>query len=150
GVRGDPAWVAALAATQAAFGQACLEHTGELLGHVGTEDAARDLDMLRAALGDEKLNYLGYSYGTLLGATYAELFPDHTGRMVFVGAVDPSIVKFDVTLAQARCFERAFRNYLDECVQSSQCPFRGSVDAAMQEVRDILDTLDASPLTAKD
>ena len=102
---GSDAWLAHQADVAARFGAACLTHSGELLGHVDTVSAARDLDLLRAILGDEKLNYLGYSYGTLLGATYADLFPGKTGRLVLDGAVDPATTEFDVTLTQAKGFE---------------------------------------------
>ena len=147
---GSDAWIADLKAANEQFGQLCLEHTGELLQYVDTVSAARDLDLLRAILGDEKLNYLGYSYGTLLGATYADLYPENTGRMVFDGAVDPATSNFDVTATQAQGFESAMRAYLAECVGASDCPFRGTVDDAMTDIRAILDSLDASPLTSSD
>ncbi len=132
------------------FGQSCLEHTGALLGHVDTVSAAHDLDLLRAILGDTKLNYLGYSYGTFLGATYAGLYPEKTGRLVLDGAIDPATTDFDVTATQAKGFEDAARAYLADCLTGSDCPFRGSVDAAMVRIRTLLDRLDASPLRASD
>jgi len=98
GERGSDAWIAASEQKNRAFGQGCLEHTGALLEHVDTVSAARDLDLLRAVLGDATLDYLGYSYGTYLGARYAELFPGKTGRLVLDGAIDPSATEFDVTL----------------------------------------------------
>src|SRR5690606_11659540 len=124
--RGSDEWIDELEQSMAEFGQACLQHTGELLGHVDTESSARDLDMLRAALGDTKLNYVGFSYGTLLGATYAGLFPEKTGRLVLDGAVDPTSSDFDVTATQAQGFESAFRAYVESCLSGSDCPFRGS------------------------
>ena len=152
---GSDAWIGDVAEANKVLGQSCLEHTGELLGFIGTESAARDLDLLRAVLGDQNLNYLGYSYGTLLGATFADLYPDHTGRMVLDGAVDPASTNFDVTLTQALGFENALRNFLDSCLGTSDCPFDGSaddgsIDDAMGDIRSLLDTLDASPLTASD
>ncbi len=132
------------------FGQACLEHTGELLGYVDTISAAHDLDLLRAILGDAKLNYLGYSYGTFLGATYAGLYPEKTGRLVLDGAIDPATTDFDVTATQAKGFEDAARAYLADCLTGSRCPFRGTVDAGMARIRTLLDRLDASPLRASD
>jgi pimeloyl-ACP methyl ester carboxylesterase len=135
----------------AAFGQACLTHTGDLLGFVDTVSAARDLDLLRAALGDTKLNYLGYSYGTLLGATFAELYPTKTGRLVFDGALDPASTDFDVTKFQAQGFESALRAYLAQCLDDDEtCPFDGSVDDAETTIVAMLDRLDASPLRATD
>ena len=112
--------------------------------------AARDLDLLRAVLGDEKLNYLGYSYGTLLGATFAELYPKKTGRLVLDGAVDPATTDFEVTATQAQGFESALRAYLADCMTGTECPFRGSVDESMTEIRAMFEGLDVSPLRASD
>ncbi|MFP7759658.1 alpha/beta hydrolase [Marisediminicola sp. LYQ85] len=147
---GTPEFIAESERVTAAFGAACLEHTGDLLGHVDTVSAAKDLDMLRAALGDARLNYLGYSYGTLLGATFADLFPGKTGRLVFDGAIDPATTDFDVTRTQAEGFESALEAYLEDCLTTSACPFRGSVDDAAGDIAALLDSLDASPLRATD
>ncbi len=147
---GSPEWLAESDAENAAFGQACLTHTGDLLQFVDTVSAARDLDLLRAILGDEKLNYLGYSYGTLLGATYADLYPEKTGRLVLDGALDPATTDFDVTSVQAQGFESAFRAYLADCATGEACPFTGTVDESMTKVRALLDALDVSPLRASD
>ena len=124
--------------------------TGELLGQVDTVSAARDLDLLRAVLGDEQLNYLGYSYGTFLGATYADLYPDHVGRLVLDGAIDPSASDAEVTEAQAVGFEQALRAYLGDCLTGTDCPFDGTVDDGMAEVGRLLASVDASPLRATD
>lgn len=134
----------------AGFAQACLANTGELLGYVDTGSAARDLDLLRSILGDDTLNYLGFSYGTLLGATYAELYPEKTGRLVLDGAVDPSASDLEISTVQAQGFESALRAYLAECLGGKQCPFSGSVDDAATDIRDLLDRLDESPLRAAD
>ncbi|HZJ40357.1 MAG TPA: alpha/beta fold hydrolase, partial [Demequina sp.] len=148
--RGTDAWIAELEASSAAFGAACATNTGALLEHVDTESAARDLDLLRAVLGDEKLNYLGYSYGTYLGATFAELFPDKVGRLALDGALDPATTNFEVTALQAQGFESALRAYLADCLSGSDCPFRGSVDDAMSTVGALLASVDASPLANAD
>jgi len=147
---GSPDYLADLEESSAVFGQACLENTGELLGFVDTVSAARDLDLLRAILGDDKLNYLGYSYGTLLGATYADLFPENTGRLVFDGAVDPATTEFEVSATQAQGFESALRAFLADCLTTAECAFDGTVDEEMVAVRALLDSLDASPLGATD
>jgi pimeloyl-ACP methyl ester carboxylesterase len=147
---GTDAWIDDMEASAAQFGQACLQHTGALLEHVDTVSAARDLDLLRAVLGDTDLNYLGYSYGTLLGATYADLFPENTGRMVFDGAVDPATSEFDVTATQAKGFEDSMRTFLADCLGTADCPFSGSVDQAMQTIDDLLDSLDVSPIRGAD
>ena len=101
---------------------------GRVLGHVDTVSAAKDLDILRAAVNDTKLNYLGYSYGTFLGSTYASLFPDNVGRMVLDGAMDPSISYEDLTSGQAKAFEKALRAYVAACQQTSGCPLSGSIE----------------------
>jgi pimeloyl-ACP methyl ester carboxylesterase len=148
--RGSDEWVQAVGAAVAGFGEACSEKTGELLGEVDTVSAARDLDLLRAILGDEQLNYLGYSYGTFLGATYAELYPDKVGRLVLDGAVDPSASDAEVNEAQAVGFEQALRAYLDDCLSTTECPFEGSADEAMTEIGGLLASVDASPLRGTD
>lgn len=132
------------------LGQECLEHSGELLGFVDTTSAARDLDLLRAILGDEKLNYLGYSYGTLLGATFADLYPDKVGRVVLDGALDPATSLEDVVELQSVGFEKALEAYLESCLGSAACPFRGTVQEAMDRVGTLMAQLDRSPLRALD
>ncbi|MGX5697468.1 alpha/beta hydrolase [Agromyces soli] len=150
GDRGSAEWNAAATESFTEFGEACAEHSGELLGHVDTVSAARDLDMLRAALGDEQLNYLGYSYGTFLGATYAGLYPEKVGRLVLDGAIDPAASDFEVSKAQAVGFEEALRAYMEDCQTSSECPFDGDVDEGMAEVGELAASLDASPLRGTD
>lgn len=148
--RGTDAWITELETSAVDFGEACTENTGALLEHVDTESAARDLDLLRAVLGDEKLNYLGYSYGTFLGATYAELFPEKVGRLALDGALDPSTSNFDVTRVQAQGFESALRAYLADCLAGSDCPFTGTEDEAMATISALLASVDASPIQASD
>ncbi|MBG6213292.1 MAG: alpha/beta hydrolase [Cryobacterium sp.] len=148
--RGTDAWIAELSASADAFAAACAEQTGPLLGTVDTKSAARDLDLLRAVLGDTHLNYLGFSYGTYLGATYAELFPEKVGRLVLDGAVDPSTSNFEVTKTQAVGFENALRAYLTDCLAGKNCPFRGSVDSAMTTIGALLKSVDTSPIMATD
>ncbi len=148
--RGSDAWLAELEASAVEFATACAENTGDLLANVDTGQAARDLDLLRAVLGDKKLNYLGYSYGTFLGATYAELYPGKVGRLVLDGAVDPSTSNFEVTKVQAQGFESALRAYLTDCLEGSDCPFQGSVDDAMATIRALLESVEASPIQSSD
>lgn len=148
--RGTDAWIAEVEKSSAEFGAACAQNSGSLLDHVDTESAARDLDLLRAVLGDKKLNYLGYSYGTFLGAMYADLYPKRAGRLVLDGALDPSTSNQDVTRIQAQGFESALRAYLKDCLAESDCPFDGSVDEAMGTVRALLDSVDVSPIASSD
>ncbi|MBF4462856.1 MULTISPECIES: alpha/beta hydrolase [unclassified Rathayibacter] len=150
GTRGSDAWIQAQTASADAFAAGCEQRSGPLLAQLGTTSAARDLDVVRAALGDQTLSYLGYSYGTFLGATYAGLFPDRVGRLVLDGAIDPAASSSDVVLEQAKGFESALRTYLADCLGSAGCPFTGSVDSAMADVRALLDRVDVSPIRAND
>jgi pimeloyl-ACP methyl ester carboxylesterase len=149
-VRESPEWFAQRAEASSAFADGCAQHTGELLAHVDTVSAAHDLDMLRSVVGDRELNYLGYSYGTLLGAIYAENFPGNVGRMVLDGALDPSSSSFDVNLTQSIGFENALKAYLADCLAGSDCPFTGSVNSAMNSIGALLAGLDEQPLSASD
>jgi pimeloyl-ACP methyl ester carboxylesterase len=128
----------------------CVEKTGPVLAHIDTISAAKDLDILRAVVNDAKLNYLGYSYGTFLGSTYASLFPDNVGRMVLDGALDPSLSNEELTRGQARAFEKAIRAYVADCLQQQGCPVTGTVDTAVQEIRDLIQSVAANPRPAKD
>lgn len=103
---------------------ACKRHSGSLLPHVGTADAARDMDVLRAVLGEDKLTYLGWSYGTSLGTTYGELFPWRVRAMVLDGAVDPSLDWSERARSQAAGFRKAVDDYAEHCaeVAGSACP----------------------------
>jgi pimeloyl-ACP methyl ester carboxylesterase len=121
------------------FIDACKENTGEVLGHIDTVSSAKDMDVIRAALGEDKLNYLGYSYGTFLGTTYAALFPDKVGRFVLDGAIDPRVPDEQQTLNQLAGFNLALNNYLKDCVnKNSDCPFTGTLEQAQQSVKNFL------------
>ena len=121
-----------------------------LLDHVDTVSAARDLDILRALAGQEKLNYLGFSYGTYLASVYAETFPANTGRMVLDGAIDPSLSLAEQGLGQAKGFEQALRTYVDYCQASAGCPLSGGTDAGVQQVRDLITSANSTPLSTGD
>ncbi|MFJ6563850.1 alpha/beta hydrolase [Streptomyces sp. NPDC091412] len=115
----------ALVAAYRKFAEGCGARAARLLRHVSTAEAARDMDILRAVLGDGKLNYVGASYGTFLGATYAGLFPDRVGRLVLDGAMDPSLSARQMNLDQTAGFEEAFKSFAKDCVQQSDCPLGG-------------------------
>jgi pimeloyl-ACP methyl ester carboxylesterase len=150
GERGSEEWIAAYTATAKGFADKCAQNTGDLLEFIGTESTIRDLDMLRALVGDPALNYLGYSYGTLLGAEYAEEFPEKVGRMVLDGAEDPASSGFDITISQAEGFERALTSYLDACTSGSGCWFDGTTEQALAKIQDLLAEVDESPLKGSD
>ncbi len=147
---GTQEWVDAALKEQKEYGEACLEATGPLLGHIDTGSTVKDLDMLRAIVGDDKLNYLGYSYGTYIGARYADAYPERVGRLVLDGAIDPTSSEAEVVREQTRGFELALRAYMTDCLSRSECPVSGSVDEAMAKWRAMLDAVEASPLTGSD
>ena len=131
------------------FGARCVAGSGPVLGHVSTIEAARDMDVLRSALGEETLTYLGASYGTELGATYAELFPERVGRFVLDGAVDVSLDTQTTSLEQATGFETALRAYVQNCLDSTDNCFLGdTVDEGLATITGLLDGIEAEPLPA--
>ncbi len=149
--RGSDEWIALAAEESAAFGEACLEATGPLLGHVDTMSTVKDLDMLRAIVGDERLNYLGYSYGTYIGARYADAYPDRVGRLVLDGATDPTASEADVVREQTLGFEAALRAYVADCLTRENCMFAGeTVDEAMAQIGALIDQVDQQPIEASD
>ncbi len=129
-----------------AFGQGCEERHPELTKHISTVEAAKDMDILRAALGERQLDYLGASYGTLLGATYADLFPRHIRRMVLDGALDPTLSSEELYLGQAGGFETALTAYVRYCIHQGNCILGSDETAAKRRVGQLLQQLDQSPL----
>ena len=114
-----------------------------------TANAARDMDILRALVGDKKLNYMGKSYGTYLGALYASLFPDNIGRVVLDGAVDPTITDLEMTKNQAVGFDLAFNDFVKDCLQVSSCPLTGTPQEATTQFLAILHSAAKNPLPIK-
>jgi pimeloyl-ACP methyl ester carboxylesterase len=113
------------------YANKCAEHSGvDLLANAGTRDVAKDMDVLRAALGDQKLTYLGYSYGTRIGYTYAEQFPRNVRALVLDGALDPDQSQIDSRVAQAGGFQQAFNTFAVWCARQSQCPLGNNPRAA--------------------
>ncbi|WP_239453283.1 MULTISPECIES: alpha/beta hydrolase [Microbacterium] len=148
--RGTEAWTDELRERNRDFAEACEDNSGGILPYITTDNSARDMDLIRAVLGDTELYYLGYSYGTFLGATYAKLFPDRVGRLVLDGAVDPAISGNDVGVTQAIGFESALRAYMESCLADDECPFRGTVDDAMADLGTLLASVDRDPLPNAD
>jgi len=126
--------------------EGCTASGNALIGHMSTEEAARDLDIVRSVLGDPVLNYLGKSWGTYLGATYAELFPDRVGRMVLDGVLDAGGRLESITRDQAVGFEAALRNFAHRCVSEGNCPLTGTDDEAVKQLQDFLTALDRRPI----
>ncbi len=146
----DPAEVAALRQSLTDLGQACQQKSGALAAHVSTEEAARDMDVVRALLGRTAFDWFGASYGTQLGATYATLFPDRVGRMVLDGAVDPMQDSIEASFGQTTGFQRAFDAYAASCIDKGSCPLGTSVADARRSASDLLSRLDAQPLKTND
>jgi pimeloyl-ACP methyl ester carboxylesterase len=132
------------------FADACLENTGPNIANIDTVSAARDLDVIRALVGQQKLNYLGFSYGTFLGATYAELFADRVGRMVLDGAINPLLSESEQNLAQLVGFDQALKNYLVDCLSTTECPFSGTPADAQKRIARFLSSLETKPIPTAD
>ena len=126
------------------FIQQC-EKKNKHLTSFSTANAARDMDILRQAVGDKQLNYMGKSYGTFLGTLYAQFFPDKVGHMVLDGAVDPSISNFQQGLTQAVGFDKAFAAFVTDCAKRSDCPLPKDNNAAIDEMKKILSQLEKKP-----
>lgn len=144
----DPATDAGMAALEAAAKSEtvlCEQNTGPVLAHVDTVSSARDMDILRAAVGDAKLNYMGFSYGTKLGATYAGLFPEKVGKFSLDGAMDPSLDIDEVSMGQAVGFENALKAWAADCLGTKDCPVSGTVENALQQIRDLNAVYTANP-----
>ena len=138
----DAAEASAFNAAVEGFGRDCLARSGALLEHISTADTVRDLDLLRGLVGDRRLHYLGFSYGTQIGAQYADTFPEHTGPMVLDGAVD---LDDDSRVDQIQGFERALGHFATWCA-AQRCALGADRAAVLVTVRRLLTDLDAHPL----
>jgi pimeloyl-ACP methyl ester carboxylesterase len=145
----DAAQRAQLVAAAQTVAAGCQARSGALLAHVSTQDTARDMDRLRAALGASTLSFIGSSYGTYLGTVYATFFPQHVRAFVLDGAVDPRQDIVASTLGQARGFERALDDFLADCSAHASCVFHhgGRAAAAYDALRA---RAAASPIPAAD
>ncbi len=142
----NQAEIDAVATADKEFADGCEQYSPKLLPHVSTVESARDMDVLRALLGDSKLTYVGKSYGTFLGATYAGLFPSRVGRLVLDGAMDPSISSLDMSRGQAAGFETAFESFTRDCVAHTDCPLGRNTQAAGAYIDNFLKGLRTHPL----
>jgi pimeloyl-ACP methyl ester carboxylesterase len=154
---GSAEWIGGQKAKAKEFAQACEDGTGDLLAHVDTVTAARDLDIIRAAVGEKQLNFLGYSYGTELGTIYAGLYPKNVGRFVFDGPDNPWYGSSGGDDSQAASFDSALDTYLKGCVANDAeavghqtCPFTGTFDDAAASVTSMLEHAGDSPIQNSD
>jgi len=133
------------------FVQRCVDKMGkEFLENLGTANVAKDLEAIRAGLGDDKLTYLGYSYGTRIGALYAEAYPDKVRAMILDGAVDPNADQIEEEIRQAAAFQKAFDNYAADCAQSPDCPLGTDPAKATDVYKSLVDPLVKDPAKTKD
>ena len=131
---------------------ACQKYTEvpEILDHMDTRSVARDMDVMRALVGDRDLNFFGYSYGTYLGAVYTELFPDNVGRVVLDSAMDPTLSRQEAFEGDAAAGEQTLRTYIESQHGQAGFPLSGTTDEAVSRLATFLDGLDAKPLTVSD
>ncbi|MGW4649643.1 alpha/beta hydrolase [Kitasatospora sp. NPDC004289] len=147
----DQSEIDALVASDKEFAEGCKQNAGAVLGHVSTVESARDLDVLRALVGDEKISYLGKSYGTFLGATYAGLYPAKVGRMVLDGAMDPALDAVAGNRTQAAGFETAWSAFAKDCAKhGGECALGDTEQKAGEQLLALFKQLDGAPLPTSD
>lgn len=132
------------------LGNKCLEKSGEILGFVDTHSAAKDFDMARAVLGFEKMDYVGYSYGTLLGLTYADLFPTHVGRFVLDGVMDPAMTANEVSASQLQGMEESLYHWIEYCQAEGKCPLPGDLEGGKQWLIEFINGVEENPIPTGD
>ncbi len=131
--------------------QRCLDRNGSaFLENVGTAAVAHDMDVVRQALGDEQINYLGFSYGTELGTAYVERFGDHVRAMVLDGAIDPSVGPIEENINQQAGFQTAFNDYASDCARSSDCPLGTDPNQWGNRYHQLVDPLVSAPAHTSD
>ena len=142
----SPAGVAHIEQLYRQLAQQCVNRMGSaFLANVGTASAARDMDMVRQALGEDQINYLGFSYGTELGTAYLEKFSDHVRAMVLDGAIDPTVGPVDENIEQMAGFQTAFNDYAADCARSPACPLGTDPTQFVNRYHALVDPLVAKP-----
>lgn len=142
----DPGEREELITASGQLGESCLVNSGRLLAHISTVDTVTDLDLLRGLVGDDKLNFFGYSYGTAIGSRYAHTYPDRVGRVALDGAVN---ITESEDVIQAVGFDRALAAFADWCV-TNECSLGRDREQVLQAVTGLLDGLDERPLPVAD
>jgi len=147
----SPAGIAQTETEEKDYAATCSSRVGNaLLEHVGTREAAQDMDVLRSVLGDEKLTYLGYSYGTRLGTAYAEKFPRNVRALVLDGALDPAADPVQELVRQGQGFQGAFDAYAKNCAARSTCPLGKDPAAASAAFQTLVRQLITKPAKTDD
>ena len=133
------------------IGAECVANSGDVVAEMDTESAARDMDVLRAVLGDERTTYLGFSYGTHLGARYADLFPERVGRLVLDGGVDPALSNAQAVADQAAGFEENLRHWVQYCqAEIRDCAVAGSEEEATRRIQQLIASVEEQTVTVPD
>ncbi len=141
-----PTGVAHIEQVYRRFAQACVDRMGSsFLANIGTASAARDMDVVRQALGDDQIDYLGFSYGTELGTAYLERFGAHVRAMVLDGAIDPTVSPIEENINQMAGFQTAFNDYAADCARSAACPLGTDPAQAVNRYHALLDPLVEKP-----
>jgi pimeloyl-ACP methyl ester carboxylesterase len=147
----SPPGVAHIEGIYRQLAQRCLDRNGPaFLENVGTASVARDMDSVRQALGDDQINYLGFSYGTQLGTAYVERFGDHVRAMVLDGAIDPSVGPIEQNINQQAGFQTAFNDYAADCARSSDCPLGADPTQWGDRYHQLIDPLVSGPAHTSD
>lgn len=130
--------------------EACADSVGgeDALAHIGTRDVVRDMDVIRAVLGDDQLTFAGASYGTRLGAVYAEMFPENVRALVLDGAMDPHAGTLERRVQQWTAFQTAFDQFAAFCIDQGDCPLGDDVDGATAAFQDLAQPLTDQPVPA--
>jgi pimeloyl-ACP methyl ester carboxylesterase len=147
----SPAGVAHIEQVYKQLAKECADKMGlAFLANVGTASVARDMDLVRLALGDEQLNYLGFSYGTELGTAYLERFADHVRAMVLDGAIDPTVGPVEENIRQMAGFQTAFNDYAADCARSPACPLGTDPSQFIARYHALVDPLVTKPAKTSD
>jgi pimeloyl-ACP methyl ester carboxylesterase len=149
GTPDSPQEEAQVAGLSGDYAVGCQTSSPDLFGHIGTVDVVRDMDRLREALGEDQLDYIGKSYGTFLGITYAEMFPKNVGRFVLDGVLPPDLDLNAITQGQAIGFENALRRFVEDCDPRPDCPLPDGTDAGVARIQQFFADLEANPLPAQ-
>ncbi len=149
GTPDDASEVGELIRLNTRFTKGCKNDDAALIPEIGTFNSARDMDLLRASVGEQRLNYFGASYGTELGAIYADLFPQRVGRMVLDAALDPAVSSSDLARGQLRGFQQATTAFIEDCIARDGCAVGPTVDDAEAQLTELLADIDAEPLSTE-
>jgi pimeloyl-ACP methyl ester carboxylesterase len=147
----SPAGVEHIEKETKAFIARCIDKMGkDFLANVGTANVVKDLEAIRAAVGDDKLTYLGYSYGTRIGSAYAEAYPQNVRAMILDGAVDPNADPIEADIDQAAAFQKAFDDYAADCATDPGCPLGTDPAKSVEVYRNMVDPLVNKPAATED